>query len=337
MLGFLPPSIDDKAMKTIRNVLAVAATVLLLSAQGFAAVDTDAVIDTMTRNAGIDLAAQHDRLLSGELVTSEADGRFEVAKAEIAAAQIMYLPVQVADVAALLAEGRFHSRAKKVQELESADEQVNIVSLDDKAARKLKNAEPGDDFNFSAAEFAQMAAGDDATRTLSSILTARHKAYRQSGLSGIADYQRKKETINIVDYLEDTVKAAKVLPKYFPEFYAALLDYPKTGQSLQHRLFAVAADVEGEPQYLLTHWIIDSAQNYVLVTQRQFYVNHTYDTLQMTFACLPYEKGVLVMMLNQTFTEKVAGFGSGIAHKIGRGRVADAIAESFEFFKTAVK
>lgn len=59
--------------------------------------------------------------------------------------------------------------------------------------------------------------------------------------------------------------------------------------------------------------------------------------LQMSFTCLPYHEGVLVVMLNQTFTDKVAGFGSGIAHRIGRGRVADAIAETFDLIRTAVK
>lgn len=323
-------------MKRIRYVLAVGAAVLLFAVQGIAAVDTDALIDELFKSAGIDLAAQHDKLLAGELVTSD-DGRFEVEKAEIAAAQIMYLPVKLADVAALLAEGNFHSRAKHVQELKTADDQVNIVSLDDKAAKKLKKADPGDDVNFSAAEFKLIAAGADPTATLNAILSARHRAYRQSGLKGIAEYQRKKESINVAEYLDETVRAAKLTLKYFPEFYAASLDYPSKGQSLQHHLFAVFLDVEGEPQYTLTHWMIDSADNYILVTQRQFYVNHTYDTLQMSFLCLPYEEGVLVVMLNQTFTEKVAGFGSGIAHKIGRGRVADAIAETFDLLKTAVK
>lgn len=325
-------------MKATAFVLTVIAPVFLISSPGMAAVDTDAVIDAIAQITGIDLAAQHDKLLSGELVTVASDGRFEVEKEEIAAAQIMYLPVKVADVAALLGENRFHSQAKKVQELKSADDQVNIVSLDDKAAKRLRNAEPGDDVNFSAAEFKLVGApGADPTATLNSILTARHTAYRQSGLKGIAEYQRKKETINIAEYIEETWEASTVTAKYFPEFHAASLEYPNKGQSLQHRLFAVANDVEGEPQYLLTHWIIDSAHNYVLVVQRHFYVNHTYDTLEMRFLCLPYHEGVLVAMLNETFTEKVAGFGSGIAHRIGRGRVADAIAETFDLIRTAVK
>ena len=174
-------------MKTMRYVWALTACVLFVSAQGIAAVDTDALINDIFTGAGLDLAAQHDTLLAGELVTSE-DGRFEVEKAEIAAAQIMYLPVKGADVAALLAEGRLHSYAKNVQPLKTADDQVSIVSLDEKAAKTLKNADPGDDVNFSAAEFKLIGApGADPTATLNSILTARHKAYRQSGLGGIAE------------------------------------------------------------------------------------------------------------------------------------------------------
>ena len=40
------------------------------------------------------------------------------------------------------------------------------------------------------------------------------------------------------------------------------------------------------------------------------------------FAVFPAPGGVIVVYLNRTFTDQVAGFGSGLAHKIGRGRLA---------------
>ena len=189
------------------------------------------------------------------------------------------------------------------------------------------------------AEFEQLSAGrDDLSATLNAILSARHKAYRQSGLRGIAEYQRsERDSVNIAEYLEKVVNAEEVMPKHFPAFHAALGNYPEEGQFLEHRFFAVAMDVDGQPQYLLTHWVIGGGDNYVLMAQRQFYVNHTYEALQMSFASLPYEQGVLVVMEHETFTEKVTGFGSGMARKIGRKRVAEAIAETFELIKTAVK
>jgi hypothetical protein len=41
-------------------------------------------------------------------------------------------------------------------------------------------------------------------------------------------------------------------------------------------------------------------------------------------------------MLNQTFTERVTGLTAGIAHKIGRGMIADGIEAIFEQVETQV-
>lgn len=327
-------------MKRHRILQMLALTgVLSFCATSFAELDVQGLLSDIEQVSGLDLEAERERLLAGELVTS-AEGRYEVEKGQIAAAQLKYLPVQVADVVALVSEGRFHSQAKQVQALESADTPVTIVSFDDKQAKKLAKAEPGDDFNFSAAEFEQLKqGGDDVADTLNAILSARHTAYRQTGLRGIADYQRdKKESVNIADFLVETAKAATVLPKHFPELYQATLNYPTGGASLDNKLFAVALDVEGEPQFVLSHWMIDKdSGDYVALVQRQYYVNHTYDTLQMSFLCVPYQDGVLAALLNQTFTPKVAGFGSGMAHNIGRKRLAEAIAETFTLVEAAVQ
>jgi hypothetical protein len=260
----------------------LALTLFSLSGPSFAAFDAQAVLSDIEKISGIDLDAQRQCLLAGELVTS-ADGRYEVEKGEIAAAQLTYLPVKVADIAALLSNGRFHSRAKQVQALESADAAVSIVSLDDKGARRLTKASPGDDFNFSAAEFEQLeSGGDDVAGTLNAILSARHAAYRQSELSGITEYQRsKKESVNITDFLEETAKTSEMMPKHFPELYAAALEYPEGGASLDHKLFAVALEVEGEPQFVLSHWAIDKdSGDYVGLLQRvlrQPHVRHASD------------------------------------------------------------
>ncbi|MEJ2133587.1 MAG: hypothetical protein P8Y95_18675 [Gammaproteobacteria bacterium] len=292
----------------ILQILALAG-LLSFGATSFAALDVAGLLSDIEQVSGLDLDAERDRLLAGELVT----GRYEVEKGQIAAAQLKYLPVQVADIVALVSDGRFHSQAKQVQALESADTPVTIVSLDDKQARKLAKAEPGDDFNFSAAEFEQLEQGsDDVAGTLNAILSARHAAYGQSGLKRIADYQRnEKESVNSADFLEETAKAAKAWPKHFPGLFQSALDYPKTGPSIDNKLFAVALDVEGEPQFVLSHWMIDKdSGDYVALIQRQYY---------------------------QTFTPKVAGFGSGMAHNIGRKRLAEAIADTFNLVQAAVQ
>ena len=55
------------------------------------------------------------------------------------------------------------------------------------------------------------------------------------------------------------------------------------------------------------------------MAQRDFYVSHTFDALQIIIGALP--KGPdrsVIIYANRTYTEQVASFGSGAAHSIGR-------------------
>jgi hypothetical protein len=55
-----------------------------------------------------------------------------------------------------------------------------------------------------------------------------------------------------------------------------------------------------------------------VILARQFYAGHSYNSNQLTIACLPYRDGSLVFYANRTFTDQVAGFGSSLKHSIGR-------------------
>lgn len=92
---------------------------------------------------------------------------------------------------------------------------------------------------------------------------------------------------------------------------------------------------QGRRAFVLAHWMVDINENYALIAERQYYVTHTYDTLQNMIACLPYRGGTLVGLLNQTFTGKVAGFARGIRHDVGRSRIQETIRPLFELLRNA--
>ncbi|MEJ2130047.1 MAG: hypothetical protein P8Y95_00090 [Gammaproteobacteria bacterium] len=322
-----------------RQAILLAATVAWSAAASLshAAVDTDALLSEAAAALDIDLAAEHERIISGEMITA-VGGELEIDEAQLGAAQLMYLPVSLDAVSERLGRvAKFHRNAVEAQKLIDANDAVNIVTLDEQKAKRLREAEPGDPLNFSGPEFQQLRTSDDVADTLNDILTARYRAYRRRGLNGIEPYLRDNdEVFNVSVVLQESIHEGDITDKYFHEFRAAALHYPTAGTDLSHRFFAVEREMDDRPQYLLTHWIIDRADNYVLVLQRQFYVNHTYQTLQIIFVCAPYHEGVVMIMLNQTFTEKVEGFGSGIAHEIGRERLAETIAETFEDIKASL-
>ena len=327
-------------MKPTRRLIVTIAVTSWLSAYVFAAVDPAAVLEDLQERSGIDLTAQQQALVSGRLLSS-VDGRLEVVEAELVAAQFMYLPLGVDRIAQFLTGDRpFRYGVRAAQELIEPTDEVNIVAFHEKEMARLAKAKPGDAFNFSRSEYAKLSEqeGVDGIRVLNDILTQRHRAYRASGLDGVEGYQRsRKHSVDTGATLRTAVEDMELLERHFPEFRHALLEHPQSGEGVRHRFFAVEKKVEGRPQYVLVHWMIDARENYVLLAQRHFYVSHTYDTLQIVVGCLPYQSGTLVMMMNQTFTEKVAGMASGIAHKIGRKRVAETIANTFEALRIALE
>jgi len=94
---------------------------------------------------------------------------------------------------------------------------------------------------------------------------------------------------------------------------------------------------ENRPLFVLKHWISDIQPAYALITERQYYLSHPLDSLQVVIGCLPYRQGTLVGLLNQAFTEKVdVGIGRSIAKGFGRKVVEKKIRPIFENLRAAL-
>jgi hypothetical protein len=50
---------------------------------------------------------------------------------------------------------------------------------------------------------------------------------------------------------------------------------------------------------------------------------------------LAVQGGTLVLYVNRTFTDQVAGFGSGLKHNIGRGRMLDDVTDKLKRLRDA--
>ncbi|MDO9139331.1 MAG: hypothetical protein Q7U38_03255, partial [Methylobacter sp.] len=51
----------------------------------------------------------------------------------------------------------------------------------------------------------------------------------------------------------------------------------------------------------------------------------SYNSNQLSIACLPYRDGSLIFYANRSFTDQVTGFGSSVKHSIGREQMRGEI------------
>ena len=217
--------------------------------------------------------------------------------------------------------------------------------------RLLRAYRGGDDFNFSAAETARIEAGLGAAESGASdaaagpgggvsgfyrgLLLARHAAYRREGLAAIAPYRRNGTTLR-----PDTGLAAVSTPeslpllRFFPDFAAALADYPRTERpGVAHAHYWTKREIGGRPNYILAHQVVAGAPGYTIFAMREYYVGHTYEALQFVLLALPAEGGSLAVLVASTFADKATGFFDNLARWFGQRRMRADLRHHFEALK----
>jgi len=205
---------------------------------------------------------------------------------------------------------------------------------------KLLRAKPGDDFNFSQEELAWVgqaaASGAEpvqaAAGVMRRVLESRYLAYRKTGLAGLPPYARRDgKQVRPGAELAATTEAMPLLRKELPDFYQAYRNYPKTGaEGLQHHFFWDKKTVEGRPMFSLRHEMVQIKPDGATIANREFYISNNLNTLQVAIALLPYGTQTLVVLANQTYTDKVSGSGRFVAVRVGRNIVESNIKPLFE-------
>ena len=308
--------------------------IICLPLSVFAQLTADEVLSEMGWSAD-----KKKQILAGEFVTGQ---RTSVSDRDLAISMSFLVKVPPGDLSKQLLAG----------ELMKANDQIKTHgrisgegSLKELEALKLANsddylnAKAGSDINLDADEIAAfkvLKGKPDATQAaekeLHKMLLARHQAYRKSGLTGISPYDRGdgKKTDPGKDLLLDT-DAAKILQKQVPSFHKVMVDYPKaTIDGLDEQFFWILYDIDGKPNYVLTHHFSAPVGDTHLVVNRQFYVANTYNVMQEVAGFFPVKEGTLVVYVNHLSTDQVAGFGGSSKRKIGGKIMAKKIKALFE-------
>ena len=270
---------------------------------------------------------------------------------ELAAGAAMYFPAAPSKMIGLIknkglasidteviAEGAIPSQATL-----DAFKGFSFKAGSDEAASFLA-AKPGSQFNLSTEEFQALQATssaqpDAASQAYRKILLQRWQAYRKNGLKGIALYDRGNGTeANPGGELRTATQNSKILARYFPELYKAWLNYPAAlPAGAEETFFWRNRKVESRPTAILVHRVMLSNDAGELILSRQFYAGHSYNSNQLTIACLPYLDGSLVTYTNRTFTDQVAGFGSSVKHSVGGQQARGEMTKMLKNARKALK
>jgi hypothetical protein len=279
------------------------------------------------------------QILAGEFVTGEIKS---VSDRDLAIAMGFLVKIPPNDLAREVVSGEL---MKANDQIKTYGEFKGDGSLKDLEALKLAdaddylNAKPGDKINLNTKEIEAFTglkgkpnAAQAAEKELHTMLLARYQAYRKSGLTGISPYDRGKgEKTDPGKDLQLDTDGAKVLKKYVPSFQKVMAGYPKANiDGLDEQFFWILYEIDGKPNYVLSHFFSAPSGDARVVVNRQFYVANTYNVMQEVAGFFPVKEGTLVVYVNHLSTDQVAGFGGSSKRKIGGKVMAKKIKALFE-------
>lgn len=211
---------------------------------------------------------------------------------------------------------------------------VTLAPNGQKEAQYYLEAEPGDNLNLDTKEIAAFRALKSASKdgaapiqkvetALRELLLTRYQAYHTKGLAGLAPYARKSGPHLLAnDELSIATKQSRLLAKYLPSVYDALIKYPATttkqGEEPEEQFLWINSEVLGRPTFALSHRMLFQVGEAYVFVDRQYYASHDYNCLQQGAAALPTGDGTVVVYLSRVSTDQVAGFGSSMKHSASR-------------------
>lgn len=302
-------------------------------------------------------------VLGGEIVSTRLAAAREK---ELAGAAVMLVHAPIDRVFEALRGGlTFDVNRSITAHLELGDRPANEIDLDgigfgpedEDEVLDLLDLEAGSDFNLSRSEIAQFrvistrfrgrgrrrsaAAREAVTGVYRRILRQRYRAYRRGGLDAIGAYAREDDGEDAArpgDELRAAASAATLLARHDPAFHLAFADYPEAGiAGLVHRFHCMKHVVDDRPAFILVHRNSRFDARGSVIAERQFYVGHTYNSLQTIIGLVPRGDATIVYLTNRTSTDRVAGFGTSVAHRVGGGRLRDAIEDHVRALRSAIE
>jgi hypothetical protein len=133
----------------------------------------------------------------------------------------------------------------------------------------------------------QIRAASDVMRQ---ILVDRYLAYRESGLDGIAPYQRSsRKSVSIADDLRLTTATFEPFSNDFPGIYLAMTGKPGEQDCCEDTFRWMKVRVAKRPMFALAHTVYQVTDDYLIATERFYYGSSQINGVQITLAWLRYD------------------------------------------------
>lgn len=297
---------------------------------------------------------QRRRLVAGETIGYQVA---ETNETELGAGVAMYLPIPLARVAEALTSPDIVLKEPSITAWGPLAPGATVAALPGYKLSAAEIAEAQDAFdaaaggrlNLSAAEIetfraARPARGADRAAVAESgaaqwraLLLQRAQAFEARGLDGVAPYARRSGVTEPAAVLRVAASDARIVAHLMPRLAEALLRFPAEQSSTAiSQLYWVKRQVQGRPDPILIHHLVDVAPQLALYVERHVYVGHSYNASQILSGAVPYEDGVLVFSSNRVSTDQVAGLGGELKRVIGRRQLRGEIVKRFERIRTAL-
>lgn len=207
--------------------------------------------------------------------------------------------------------------------------------------KKLFKLRPGKDFNFSAAEFEllqkrlgplqkastadKIAAASDVMRE---ILSGRYERYRAEGLEGVENYWRsKRKQVDVGGELFLTTDTFKPFAPDFPDYYHALVKYPSGADCCDHYFRWLKVKLHKRPAFALAHTMIQKTDQFILYTERFYYVNNTLNSVQVTLSWLPYDDNTYMGLAMSASADILDSMMGKMLRPLGRNKAQELVTD----------
>jgi len=219
---------------------------------------------------------------------------------------------------------------------------------DNAEVTKLINAKPGSDFNFSKEEWDWVqqhlsgAGKQDAAKqrqlaseAMQHIMQQRYLAYRDKGLEGISPVLRKRgKELDVSEDFRKTNATHQPTEVWFPEYYKVLTSYPEGQDCCTHTFRWLKVKIAKRPTFALTHSIIQEGDDYLLYTERFYYLDNAGNYGQVVLAWLPYADDTYMGLAMSANTEVLDSLLGKMLRSLGRNMAGDLVGDVLEDIKT---
>lgn len=321
------------------KLLALASVILPLSVMA-QSVDGAKVLDGLGATAD-DIA----ELESGDII-AYSDEAYESTPRELAVDAVMLVDTDMAAIVEILRDAVTVIPTKLMIEHSEISSRADFSKVaytegDIDEVEKLFKLKAGKDFNLSAAEFdllksrlgphrnasnsEKIAVASDAMRE---ILLGRYKSYRAQGLAGVDTYWRsKRKQIDVGREIKLTTDTFEPFAPEFPEFFNVMENYPSGADCCEHYFRWLKIKIHKRPAFALAHTMVQKTDQFILYTERFYYVNNTINSVQVTLSWLPYDHNTYMGLAMSASADILDSMLGKMLRPLGRNKGQDLVTD----------